>query len=165
MRLPVVLLSGLLIGCVSVSAALAESNPAVPTKADRAKIAACVQDASDNGNSPQKCIGLLADPCVGDEANSPTALMEACYDRESTVWDERLNEHYKKLMAALDDDRKAKLKAQQKAWIALREQTCEMEASFWDGGTGGNVASTACFMRETAHRALTLFGFAGYLEQ
>jgi uncharacterized protein YecT (DUF1311 family) len=92
-------------------------------------------------------------------------MMGACLEREETIWDDRLNDHYKKLMAGLDDERKASLKAQQKAWIAVRDATCEMEASFWDGGTGAGPASIGCMLRETGHRALTLYGFLGYIDQ
>lgn len=149
----------------AVTSVAAEDNPAVPTKADRAQIESCVQDAANNGETLDKCIGLIADPCLADPENSPTPLMGACLDREATIWDDRLNDHYKTLMAGLDDDKKASLKAQQKAWIALRDQTCELEASFWDGGTGAGPAAIGCQMRETAHRALTLYGFASYIEQ
>ena len=163
MKLTALIAAGLLVGSVAVAAA--EDNPAVPTKADRAAIAKCVKDTTEYGGTMEKCIGIIADPCLAEPGTDNDVLMTACLDREATIWDDRLNDHYRALMAGLDDERKGKLKAQQKQWISLRDQTCEMEASFWDGGTGASSAATRCFMRETASRAITLNGFLGYLDQ
>ncbi|WP_237154237.1 lysozyme inhibitor LprI family protein [Oryzibacter oryziterrae] len=158
-----VLFGGLLISCAPSFAQ--EDNPATPTKADRQAIEDCIQSSSESGYSLDRCIGTVADPCLQEDGNDSTPMMEACSDKEATIWDDRLNAAYKQLMGKLDDDRKATLKAQQKAWIALRDQTCEMEASFWDGGTGAGPAATACYQRETGHRALTLEGFLSYLQE
>lgn len=143
----------------------AEDDPSAPTAADRAAIAGCLAAADAAGHGPDGCIGAVSEPCLAEPGNDSNVMMGACLDKEASIWDGRLNADYDRLMARLDDRRRRALRAMQRAWIALRNQTCEMEASFWEGGTGAGPASIACYMRETGHRAIVLRGYAAYLEQ
>jgi uncharacterized protein YecT (DUF1311 family) len=104
------------------------------------------------------CIGIVSDPCLDNDNTKSTADMNACIDREQAVWDEFLNETYRRLRAKLDDKQKVKLRDMQRAWIESRNRTC---AFYWDffQGTMASPMSTGCVNRETARRALFLLGF------
>jgi len=150
---------------LGLTGALAQDDsPGKPTEADRQAIDSCMSSAADSGYTLERCIGTVSDACLATPGNDNTVMMGACIDREFTIWDERLNADYKALMARLPDDKKAALKTTQRSWITLRDQTCQLEAGFWDGGTGAGPAAAGCFLRETGHRALTLHGYLGYLD-
>lgn len=142
-----------------------EGNPAEPTDADREVIAACITKAGDEGASALACVGVVSDPCLATPGNDNTVMMGACLERESTIWDERLNDDYKALLVGLDGEAKDKLKAGQKAWITVRDTTCDIESGFWLGGTGYGGALTGCLLRETGTRDLSLVALRTYLEQ
>ena len=164
--------SGVLAACLAVAAAFAttgalayDENLNVPTDADRDKITSCLDDAIENGTTGDACVGLVSGPCLADPENFSNVAMGGCLDRERTIWNGVLNADYKELMKGLDRKRAGELKATQKNWIALREATCAMEVSFFEGGSGMGNASLGCALRETAHRALTLHAFTDYLGQ
>jgi uncharacterized protein YecT (DUF1311 family) len=71
------------------------------------------------------------------------------------IWDDLLNDNYKKLRADIDDKQAGALRDMQRAWITSRDSTC----SFYDVKTNGSMAipmQAACVARETARRALLL---------
>ena len=121
----------------------------------------CVKTAAGPGvdyAKAERCIGVVANPCLdGDKATS-TAAMNACIDRERSVWDDILNETYRRLGDKLDAGQKAKLRAMQRAWIASRDASCHF---YWDyyQGTMASPMASSCVNRETARRALFLLGF------
>ncbi len=82
----------------------------------------------------------------------------ACYDRERAVWDDILNETYRRLREALDKEQQGKLRDMQRAWIASRDKSCEF---IWDvlQGSMANPMMAACITRETGRRALFLLPF------
>jgi uncharacterized protein YecT (DUF1311 family) len=84
--------------------------------------------------------------------------MIACISREQVVWDDILNETYRRLSEKLDAGQKTKLRDMQRAWIASREKTC---AFYWDyfQGTMASPMSASCVNRATGRRALFLLGF------
>lgn len=150
----------------SVTAAHAfDENLNVPSKTDRADVAVCLAKAADEGAESGRCVGVVSGRCLADPENGSNVAIGGCYDREATIWDDLLNADYGKLMAGLDAARKADLRKMQKSWIGLKEETCALEASFYDGGTGAGPASVACYMRMTAYRALILHGLTAYLDQ
>lgn len=142
-----------------------EGNPAEPTDADRGVIAACIDKAGEEGASALRCVGAVSDPCLAEPGNDNTVMMAACLERESTIWDERLNDDYKALLAGLESEAKDKLKAGQKAWLTVRDTTCDVESGFWQGGTGLGGAVAGCMLRETGVRDLSLVALRAYLEQ
>ena len=87
-----------------------------------------------------------------------TADQVACAAREFAVWDDILNETYRRLRVKLDAEQKVKLRAMQRAWIDSRERSC---AFYWDffRGTMASPMNAFCNNRETARRALFLLGF------
>ena len=83
----------------------------------------------------------------------------ACYDRERAVWDDILNESFRRLLGKLDADQITKKREMQRAWIASRDKTCGFLYDYFQG-TMANPMIAACTSRETGRRALYLLGFA-----
>ena len=142
-----------------------ENNPAEPTDSDRSVVAACIAKAGEEGASALRCVGAVSDPCLAEPGNDNTVMMAACLEREAAIWDERLNDDYKALLAGLEGEAKDKLKVGQKAWLTVRDTTCEVESDFWLGGTGFGGAVAGCMLRETGVRDLSLVALRAYLDQ
>ncbi|SFM37747.1 Uncharacterized conserved protein YecT, DUF1311 family [Pleomorphomonas diazotrophica] len=142
-----------------------DGNPAEPTDADRQKIAECVASAPHENVSPLGCIGMVSDPCLAEPDNESTPMMAACLEREAAIWDERLNDDYQALIDRLDKTEAAKLRDSQRAWLAVRDATCDIEGSFWQGGTGYGGAIAGCMLRETGARDISLVALRTYLDQ
>lgn len=161
-----VLIGSLVVATLASPAAFAEEvDPATPTDADRQVIAECIMLSGEDGASPLGCIGKVSDPCLAEPGNDNTPMMAACIEREGVIWDERLNDDYKALMAGLDPALAKRLKDSQRAWIAVRDATCDIEVSFWEGGTGYGGALAGCLMRETGARDVSLVALRTYLDQ
>ena len=81
--------------------------------------------------------------------------MAQCYDREAAVWDERLNQNYKKRLDGAEPAYRDALKKMQRAWLAYRDAKC---GSISIGETGSiSVPETAiCMLEETARQAIFL---------
>jgi uncharacterized protein YecT (DUF1311 family) len=88
----------------------------------------------------------------------PPSEVIACYDCERAVWDDILNETYRRLGKAIDEEKRVKLREMQRAWIASRDKSC---AFFYDifQGTMANSMMAACLTRETGRRVLFLLPF------
>lgn len=142
-----------------------DSDLAEPSEGDREAIATCIAGEDEPGANPLRCVGRVSEPCLAEPGNDNTVMMAACLEREATIWDERLNLDYQALLAGLEGEAKAKLKAGQKAWLTVRDTTCEVESGFWLGGTGFGGALTGCLLRETATRDLSLVALRAYLEE
>jgi uncharacterized protein YecT (DUF1311 family) len=125
--------------------------------ADSATVQSCIKSASDRPQR-ERCIGIIADPCAEQPDAESTAGQLACAAREFAVWDDILNETYRRLRAALDARQKVKLRGMQRAWIESRERSC---AFYWDffRGTMASPMNAFCRNRETARRAIFLLGF------
>ncbi|MGC1234457.1 MAG: lysozyme inhibitor LprI family protein [Xanthobacteraceae bacterium] len=98
---------------------------------------------------------LVATPCTKTREGSSNLGIADCYRVEWVIWDNLLNENFKNLMGALDNQRIAKLRAMQQAWITYRDTTC----NFYMEKIQGSMAipmGAACAARETARRALLL---------
>ena len=145
-----------------LAAASAASAQGKHRAADDSKaIQDCIKSAAPAGVSMDKaesCIGILSSPCLDDDKTKSTADQNACIDRERVVWDDILNETYRRLGEKLDQAQQAKLRAMQRAWIAARDATCQF---YWDyyQGTMASPMAAACVNKETARRALFLLGF------
>jgi uncharacterized protein YecT (DUF1311 family) len=89
-----------------------------------------------------------ADPCAN--ANLRTQLeINQCRAQEYQKADAKLNEAYKPLLAALDDEHQVLLKAAQRAWLAFRDAECQLQAS---QAMHGSLES---FLQSTCLQALT----------
>ncbi|MFY9771541.1 MAG: lysozyme inhibitor LprI family protein [Xanthobacteraceae bacterium] len=128
-----------------------------PTAQEVAAIRNCAtqyQDDVDEGE--RQCLfNLVATPCTKTREGSSNLGTADCYRVEWVIWDNLLNENFKNLMGALDNQRIAKLRAMQQAWITYRDTTC----NFYMEKIQGSMAipmGAACAARETARRALLL---------
>jgi len=148
--------------CSIVMGGNAHAQSRKPTAQEVAAIRGCAtkyQNDLDAGE--QACLfKLVADPCAGPPGSKAGATVADCYDIESKIWDDLLNENYQTLLGALDAGQTAKAKAMQRAWIAYRETTC----GFYDDKIQGSMSlamHAACVDRETARRAMLLAFFSG----
>ena len=94
-------------------------------------------------------------PCTNTSAGNTNLGTANCYRVEWVIWDNLLNENFKNLIGALDNQQTAKLRAMQQAWIAYRDTT----RNFYMDKVQGSMATpmgAACAARETARRALLL---------
>ncbi len=129
---------------------------------DVAAIRACAEKYAENvDEGERRCIfALVSDPCAKRREMQPDASRADCFRAEQAIWDELLNDNFRKLRDGLDDEQKEKLRGMQRAWIAYRDTTCQ----FYYDKIQGSMATTmtaACLARETARRALLLRFFQG----
>jgi uncharacterized protein YecT (DUF1311 family) len=139
----------------------AQAQASKPADKQVAAIRACAENYKDDLDKvEQKCLfELVATPCTNKPEPKSDAATADCYRTETAIWDDLLNENYKKLQGTLDDDQTAKLRAMQRAWIAYRDTTCNF---YWDKiqGTMAQAMVSACEARETARRAVLLRFFS-----
>jgi uncharacterized protein YecT (DUF1311 family) len=123
-----------------------------------AAIQRCIKSAGPHTDKREACIGRIAEPCLKRKTSRSTADINACITREQKVWNDILNNIYKRLNAKLDDQQQVKLRDMQRAWIVSRDKTCTF---YWDYFQGSMAApmSIGCENRETGRRALFLLGF------
>jgi uncharacterized protein YecT (DUF1311 family) len=123
-----------------------------------AAIRSCIRSADTDAAKLDRCIGIVSEPCLTRDETRSTVDSVACIVREQKVWDDILNETFRRLRDKLDGAQRVKLRDMQRAWIASRDKTC---AFYWDyfQGTMASPMSAACDNREIARRALFLLGF------
>ena len=148
-----------LLGVLGLLGAPAFAQADKPNARDSAKIQDCVKTKTGRNWNWEKCIGLISEPCAKDEGSMTSSEVIACYRREQAVWDDILNESFRRLLGKLDEDQVRKLREMQRAWIASRDKTCEFLYDYFQG-TMANPMIAACTSRETGRRALYLLGFA-----
>ncbi len=144
-------------GVLLVAAPVIAQNPKQAGQDSKA-IQSCVKSVKGAATKADRCIGMIADPCLKRPGALTTADMVACAGREAAVWDDILNETYRRLNEKLDDAQRVKLRDMQRAWIESRNRTC----AFYDDYHQGTIArpmSALCINRETARRALFLLDF------
>jgi uncharacterized protein YecT (DUF1311 family) len=129
---------------------------------DVAAIRGCAEKYADNvDEGERRCIfALVSDPCAKRREMQPDASRAECFRAEQAIWDELLNDNFRKLRDGLDDGQKEKLRDMQRAWITYRDTTCQF---YYDKiqGTMANTMIAACLARETARRAMLLRFFQG----
>jgi uncharacterized protein YecT (DUF1311 family) len=104
----------------------------------------------------ETCVGRVADPCI--ENAKSTADHNACIDREQKIWDDILNDAYRRLRAKLDAGQQTKLRDMQRLWLAARRATCNFYLDYYQG-TMALPMVAYCVDRETARRAVFLLAF------
>jgi uncharacterized protein YecT (DUF1311 family) len=151
---------GLTVVAAALAISAADAQIRKPTTQEVAAIRNCAskyQDDVDEGE--RQCLfNLVATPCTKTREGSSNLGTADCYRVEWVIWDNLLNENFKKLMDALDSQQNAKLRAMQQAWIAYRDTTC----NFYMDKIQGSMAipmGASCAARETARRALLLSFF------
>jgi uncharacterized protein YecT (DUF1311 family) len=152
-----------------------------PTAADNAAVADCVGLAHrnlDNASSPdepasaggdarlgraakeapssaESCIGVIAEPCQSEPDGASNLGIAQSYDRETAVWDERLNQNYKKRLDDAEPAYRDALKRMQRAWIAYRDAKCG-SISVGEQGSISVPMTASCMLSETARQAIFL---------
>jgi len=155
MRIPISLALAIVVSGMPLTGTYAQTRR--PTAQEVAAIRNCAtqyQDDVDEGER-QYLFNLVATPCTKTREGSSNLGTADCYRVEWVIWDNLLNENFKNLMGALDNQRIAKLRAMQQAWITYRDTTC----NFYMEKIQGSMAvpmGAACAARETARRALLL---------
>lgn len=151
------------IGVLALAAATAsaqkskQDNPKQAAR-DSTAIQNCIKSVRGPVAKADRCIDTIAGPCLKRPGAVTTADMVACAGREAAVWDDILNETFRRLGEKLDDAQRIKLRDMQRAWIESRDRTC----AFYDDYHQGTIArpmTALCINRETARRALFLLGF------
>ncbi|NND17574.1 MAG: DUF1311 domain-containing protein [Silicimonas sp.] len=152
--------------CVAVGAA----SPAFATELSFSPEAteACLADATTIGTQAD-CIGASAAACYSPEGVYSNYAIGACFALEADLWDRRLNDAYRALLAVEAElvanvaesdirlpDTAAALREMQRAWIPYRDAACWYEYTTWGGGTGGGPGNAECLMRLTGQKALEL---------
>lgn len=142
---------------MSFAAASAQAQTRKATAQEIAAIRNCAIKYQDNVDEGERqCLfNLVATPCTKTREGSSNLGTADCYRVEWVIWDNLLNENFKNLMSALDDQQNGKLRAMQQAWIVYRDTTC----NFYMDKIQGSMAipmGAACAARETARRALLL---------
>ncbi len=129
-----------------------------PRASDSKRIQECIKTKTGSRWKWESCIGIVSDRCSKNEASIPPSEVIACYDRERAVWDDILNETYRKLSKAVDEEQQVKLRDMRRAWIASRDNSCEFLYDIFQG-TMANPMMAACLTHETGRRALFLLPF------
>jgi uncharacterized protein YecT (DUF1311 family) len=143
------------------TASLAQN--AKPSARDSAAIQSCIKSVRGSARNAERCIETIAGPCLNRPKALSTADMVACASREVAVWDDILNETYRRLRDKLDEEQKPKLRDMQRAWIESRDRTCQFYYDFHQGTIAVPMAAL-CVNRETARRALFLLDFLNEAE-
>ena len=140
------------------SAPACAEDPFEPKAAERAEIDACLKRTADDEMFKQaaQCIGLVSDPCIDKD----TSTAVACQERETRIWDEKLNAAFKDARAHLDAATGEALKEAQRAWIAFRDAKCAVSEKEYDGGTMATIMVADCKRTETGRRALEMQAIA-----
>ncbi len=138
-----------------VEAGWAQSDK--PTAQQVAAVRSCAEKNQDDiAEAERRCLfNLVATPCQKTPEGQSNLGTADCFRVETMIWDDLLNDNYKKLRADIDDGQAGSLRDMQRAWIASRDSTC----GFYDVKINGSMAipmREACLARETAHRALLL---------
>jgi len=138
---------------IVLSPSFSVGQSAAPNARDVAVVQDCLKSQRGRELKGERCIGVVVDPCL-KRARS-TADQNACADRELAVWDDILNETYRRLGKHLDEEQKDKAREMQRSWIETRDKTCTF---YWDyfQGTMASPMSSYCNVRETARRAMFL---------
>ena len=91
-----------------------------------------------------------------ERAGGVTVGMRACMSDEHERWDKRLNGAYRRLLATRPPPARARLRAEERAWLASRDRACAHAGDAEAGGTLQAVEIDACALERTQRRAAAL---------
>ena len=121
---------------------------------DSQAIQSCIKE-KEAKEGADRCIGIIANPCLDTPEGQSTQGQAGCYRREHLVWDDILNETYRRLLGSFEGKLKAQLRDVQRTWLEARKQQC----GFYSDVIKGSLAipiGASCMNTETARRALYL---------
>jgi uncharacterized protein YecT (DUF1311 family) len=134
-----------------------------PNARDSAKIQDCVKTKTGHNWNWENCLGIVSSPCAKNEGSMTSSQVMDCINHEQLVWDDILNETFRRLRAKLDDTQQTKLRDMQRAWIVSRDKSCGFLMDYFDGSMATPMIAD-CVNRETGRRALYLLGFLNDVE-
>lgn len=152
----------MIVALLVAAAGLAQAQPLKLSAEDSRVIQDCIKTKEAANEGAERCIGVVANPCLDTPDGQSTAGQSQCYYREHLVWDDILNESYRRLQKQLNDKQKATLRDVQRAWIESRKQQCGFFSIFHEGGTIAIPAHASCMNGETARRAIYLLQFLDF---
>jgi uncharacterized protein YecT (DUF1311 family) len=121
---------------------------------DSRAIQSCIKE-KESKEGADRCIGVIANPCLETPAGQSTHGQADCYRREHLVWDDILNETYRRLQGSFEGKLKAQLRDVQRVWIESHKQQCGFYADVIQGSLAIPIGAS-CMNTETARRALYL---------
>ena len=104
---------------------------------------------------------IVPGPATAQHMNTENVCAQAgstvetvnCFESALKAADEELNDIYKATMAVLSEDGRIHLRASQRSWITVRDETCQAEGSPYRGYSGYGPAHSACLFAITRDRA------------
>jgi len=165
------LIQFLLVGnpLLAFRAASAQEEPLV---SDRAAIDGCLQKQKD---APEHCIGVVYKACTEEPSGSSTAGMGFCAQRETKVWQEKIEASLDEMRAGALGKKRAEpwnrppenrreravagadiIDDMQRTWLAWRAKMCDTASLQYEGGSLSRVVYGECIYEETARHALWL---------
>src|SRR5664280_2535321 len=90
-----------------IAAACAASPETTPGPREIAAIDGCLAKADAEKTAYRDCVGKAIDACL--DVDNPGAVFD-CQDRETAIWDRKLNESYAILMRGLTAGAKSRLR-------------------------------------------------------
>lgn len=151
------------VAALLISAATGVAQPMKPSARDSKAIESCIKSVRGSASQAERCIETVAGPCLKRPGAQSTAAMVECAGREAAVWDDILNETFRRLREKLDEAQRVKLRDMQRAWIESRNRTCDFYYDYHQGTIAAPMGAL-CVNRETARRALFLLDFLNDLE-
>jgi uncharacterized protein YecT (DUF1311 family) len=115
----------------------------------------CIKTKESSNEGAERCIGLVANACLDRPEGRSTHGQSQCYQREQLVWDDILNETYRRLQGSFQGKLKTQLRDVQRAWIESRKLQCAFYGDVIQGSLAIPTAAS-CFNTETARRAIYL---------
>ncbi len=122
---------------------------------DSQAIQSCIREKESRNERAERCIGLIADRCLDTPAGQSTQGQAECYRREHLVWDDILNETYRRLQGQFEGKLKTQLRDVQRSWIEARKQQCDFYPDVIKGSLAIPLAAS-CMNTETARRTIYL---------
>jgi uncharacterized protein YecT (DUF1311 family) len=121
---------------------------------DSRAIQSCIKE-KESKEGADRCIGIIANPCLDTPAGQSTHGQADCYRREHLVWDDILNETYRRLQGQFEGKLKNQLRDVQRTWLEARKLQCGFYADVIQGSLAIPTGAS-CMNTETARRALYL---------
>jgi uncharacterized protein YecT (DUF1311 family) len=143
---------------LALSGLAGAQSPKLSAEDSRA-IQSCLKEKAGKNEGGESCIGIIANPCLETPDGQSTHGQSQCFQREHLVWDDILNESYRRLQKQLNEKQRRSLREVQRTWIEARKQQCGFYSDFHEGGTIAIPAYASCFNTETARRAMYLLNF------
>lgn len=146
----------LIAAALLAGASFAQAQSLKLSAEDSRTIQNCIRGKdSSHREGPESCINVVANACLDKPETQSTQGQADCFRREHLVWDDILNETYRRLQGQLEGKLKTQLRDVQRVWIESRKQQC----GFYHDVIQGSLAipiGASCMNTETARRALYL---------